>query len=319
MTYATPKISENKITTKFTLYGDVDAIKVKHQKYTGASDYKLIKACRQLWSMIDNNEMLPNDIDTPERTPRKTRVSHKNVIGVFIPSLPDDVDERDVEINKRKQHEKHLRKVAFMAARNIYNDESASASAAFAAEMEEERANWEEKEYNRRTSRRNLEREFYCARTLENILNRVTEEIIGEDALTQQITYLKETRKPTWLSSKEWIRKLNDIEKNIYWYSDQNKKIDRTIMTQDIILANILLEWMLDLHKTRVYQEIMRNDTDNQLLNKEILAELELIEHCELKKKESKKQIRKREESRRRRPKNNNSNSTQCRKHGDHL
>ena len=69
--------------------------------------------------------------------------------------------------------------------------------------MEEERENWEEEEYNRRASRRNLKREFYCARTLENILNRVTEEIIGEDAVTQQITNLKQTRKLTWLLSKE--------------------------------------------------------------------------------------------------------------------
>ena len=112
----------------------------------------------------------------------------------------------------------------------------------------------------------------------ENILKRVAEEIIGEDAVTQQITYLKQTKKPTWLSSKEWIRKLNDIEKNTYWYSDQNKKIDRTTMTQDMILENIPLEWTLDFHKTRIYQEITRNDTDNQPLNKEILAKLKLID-----------------------------------------
>ena len=296
MTYAAPKISESKITTKFTLYGDIDAMKVKHQRYTGASDYELIKAHRQLWSMIDDNELLPNDTDSPERTPRRTRVSHENVIGVFIPELPDDMEEREIEINRRQKREKQLRKVAFRAARNVYDDESASA--AFAAAMEEERESWDEEEYSRRTSGRNSEREFYCTRTLENILNRVTEEIIGEDAMIQQITYLKQTKIPAWLSSKEWIRKLNDIEKNIYWYSDQNKKIDRTTMAQDMILANIPLEWTLDFHKTRIYHEIMRNDTDNQPSNKEILAELELIEHCELKKKDIERQIKKREENR---------------------
>lgn len=85
--------------------------------------------------------------------------------------------------------QKQLCKIALREERNIYDDESALA--AFTAAMEEERENWEEEEYNRRTSRRNLEGEFYCTRTLENILNRVMEEIIGEAAVTQQITYLK--------------------------------------------------------------------------------------------------------------------------------
>ena len=157
---------------------------------------------------------------------------------------------------------------------------------------------------------------------LENILNKVTKDIIGEDAVTQQVAYMKKTRKPKWMSSKEWIRKLNEMEKNIYWYSEQNKEIDRITMTQDVILPKIPIEWTLDFHKSSIYQEIMQNDSSNQPSNQEILAQLELIEHCELKKREIERETRKNDDYRGRRDQSryrNNNGDTQCRKHGDHL
>ena len=106
ITYGNPRVSEEKVTTKFTLYGDTDATKVQHQKYTEASDYELIKAHRALWSMIDDNELLPNNQDTPVRTPRRTRTAQENIIETFMPELPDDPDERRVEVNKRLQYKK---------------------------------------------------------------------------------------------------------------------------------------------------------------------------------------------------------------------
>ena len=67
-------------------------------------------------------------------------------------------------------------------------------------------------------------------------------------------------------------------------------------MTQDIILPNIPMEWTLDFHKTKIYQEIMRNDSDNQPSIRDILEQLELLEHCELKKKEIEKETRRKDE-----------------------
>ena len=104
--------------------------------------------------MIDKNEMLPNDVDTPKIMPRRTRVSHENVIGIFIPSLPDSADKQREEENEEKQHEKQLKKVAFRAERNIYDDKSASG--AFMVAMEEEQENLDEEEYRRRTSRQTV-------------------------------------------------------------------------------------------------------------------------------------------------------------------
>ena len=151
ITYGNPRVSEEKVTTKFTLYGDTNAMKVQHHKYTGASDYELMKAHRALWSMIDDNELLANDQDTPARTRRRTRTAQENIIETFMPELPDDPDERRVEVNKRFQYKKQLRKVAFRAARNIYDDDAAAE--AFAAPMEEERETWNNKEAGRRQTR----------------------------------------------------------------------------------------------------------------------------------------------------------------------
>ena len=58
MTYQKPKLSNKKATSKFTFYTESDAIKINHQKYTGASDYELIKAHKELWLMIGNKEFL---------------------------------------------------------------------------------------------------------------------------------------------------------------------------------------------------------------------------------------------------------------------
>ena len=43
MTYCKPKIRYEKVTMKFTLYSKTEAIKIEHQKYTGASNCELIK------------------------------------------------------------------------------------------------------------------------------------------------------------------------------------------------------------------------------------------------------------------------------------
>ena len=93
-------------------------------------------------------------------------------------------------------------------------------------------------------------------------------------------------------------------------------------MTQDVILPKIPIEWTLDFHKSSIYQEIMQNDSSNQPSNQEILAQLELLEHCELKKREIERETQKNDDYRGRRDRSryrNNNGDTQCRKHGDHL
>ena len=112
MTYRNPRLSDKKVTTKFTIYSETDAIKMEHQKYTGASDYELIKAHKELWAMIDDNELLPVTTAAVDRT----RASQANLIGVYTPPLPDETAQPKIyakEVKKRKQHKKQLRKVAF--------------------------------------------------------------------------------------------------------------------------------------------------------------------------------------------------------------
>ena len=105
MTYSKPKLSNKKVTTKFTIYSETDAIKIEHQKYTGASNYEVIKAHKKLWAMIDDNELLPVTTAAVDRT----RASQANVIGVYTPPLPDETAQPEQyakEVEKRKQHKK---------------------------------------------------------------------------------------------------------------------------------------------------------------------------------------------------------------------
>ena len=316
MTYRKPKLSDKKVTTKFTIYSETDAIKIEHQKYTGKSDYELIKAHKELWAMIDDNELLPVTTGAPDRT----RVSQANVIGVYTPPLPDATThptERATEVEKRKQHEKQLRKVAFRAARNIYEDETAST--AFGSALEEEREIFNSLGA---TTRSGTQREFYSKRTLETILNAVTKEILGVDAIVNQLKYLKTTKKPKEITCKEWFRALAEIEKSIYWYSEQNYKIDKMVLNQDMIAQNIPLEWRVDFEKTRCHQEVMRNTSNNQPSRNEILEELERLERAESTKREIEKLRNERGNKRGKnnREKDDNGGQNWCRKPGhNHL
>ena len=117
MTYRKLKVEDKKVTTKFTLCTKTESIKMEHQKYTGASDYKLIKAHWELWAIINDNELLPVKPEAPDQT----RVSVANIIRVNTPPLPDQTTNKaahDAEVGK-KQHAKQLRNVAFWAAQNI--------------------------------------------------------------------------------------------------------------------------------------------------------------------------------------------------------
>ena len=103
MTYRKPNVGDKKVTTKFLLYSKTEAVKIKHQKYTGASNYKLINVHRELWAMIDDNELLPVWTGSPNRT----RKSQANVMGVYIPPLPDESThphEYHKEKEKQSQH-----------------------------------------------------------------------------------------------------------------------------------------------------------------------------------------------------------------------
>lgn len=315
MTYRKAKVGDEKVTTKFTLYSETEAIKIEHQKYTGVSDYELIRAHRELWAMIDDNELLPVRTGAPDRT----RKSQANVIGVYSPPLPDPAVDRtayDNEVEKRSQHEKQMRKVAFRAARNIYADETAAT--AFGSALEQERDRYSALPSTRSTANA----EFYSKQALENILNEVTREILGVDAVVNQLKYLKTVKKPRDVTCKAWFRSLAEIEKCINWYSDQNYEIDQMVRNQDMIVPNIPIEWLVDFEKTKTHQDIMRNTSNNQPSRAVILEELERLERAEGTKREIERVRGDREKKRSKGERNggDNNSSNWCRKPGhNHL
>ena len=147
MTYRQGKVSDDKVKTKFTLYSETETIAIEHKKYVGTSDYELIKAIKEVWNLIDDNEILPDDKANPDRTPSRTRDQGKSIIGVYFKPLPTDPTRRQEEVEAREAHEHQLRKVAFRAARNILDDEKALE--AFGDSMEEEQEAWDEEEVDR--------------------------------------------------------------------------------------------------------------------------------------------------------------------------
>ena len=98
MTYKNMKLSETKVKTKFTLYGEDDPTEVKHQAFLGTCDYELIKTIKELWKIIDENEMLPINQDQPELNPQRTRDPTTAIIGVYYPPLPDQGAARRREV-----------------------------------------------------------------------------------------------------------------------------------------------------------------------------------------------------------------------------
>ena len=88
-------------------------------------------------------------------------------------------------------------------------------------------------------------------------MNKVTKDILGVDAVVNQLKLLKTTKKLKEVTCKEWFRTLTEIERRVYWYSDQNYKIDTMVLNQDMIVPNIPLEWQVEFEKTRCHQEIM--------------------------------------------------------------
>ena len=76
------------MSTNFTIYSETDTIKIKHQKYTGTSDYELIKSHKELWKMINNNKLLPVMTGAQDRT----RSSQENMIGIYTPPLLGQVN-----------------------------------------------------------------------------------------------------------------------------------------------------------------------------------------------------------------------------------
>ena len=146
-------------------------------------------------------------------------------------------------------------------------------------------------------------------------MNKVTNDILGVDAVVNQLKFLKTTKKPKEVTCKEWFRTLAEIERRVYWYSDQNNKIDIMVLNQDMIVPSIPLEWQVDFEKTRCHQEIMRNTANNQPSRASNLEELERLERAE----GTKREIEKVRNERNKRRKNNfgkddNGRKNWCRK-----
>ena len=90
--------------------------------------------------MIDDNELLLVWTGSPNRT----RKSQANVIGVYMPPPPEEFtrpNEYCKEKEKQSHHKKKMRKVAFIAARNIYVIETASTVFGSALENKRSRHN----------------------------------------------------------------------------------------------------------------------------------------------------------------------------------
>lgn len=131
-------------------------------------------------------------------------------------------------------------------------------------------------------------REFYNARSLERILDQVTEKIMGRDTLINQISYLKEMRKPKNLSAKEWTDRLQEINGCMIWMNDQNYKINQFTMNEDIIHKNLPLEWKVTFEKTQVAKKIARAMTPiDRPSFADITSEFEVLEREEITKKEA--------------------------------
>ena len=97
-----------------------------------------------------------------------------------MPPLPDESthpNEYQKEKEKRNQHEEQLRKVDFRAARNVQVDETAAT--AFGNVLKNEQSQYNSGPATRSTTNA----EFYSKQLLKNILNKVTKEILGIDAV----------------------------------------------------------------------------------------------------------------------------------------
>ena len=161
--------------------------------------------------MIDDNELLPVTTAAVDRT----RASRANVIGVYTLPLPDETSQPEQyakEVEKCKQHKRQLRNVAFQAARILYKDKTALA--AFGIALEEVRTAFSAGP----ATRHSVARKFYSKKSLDQILNKVTKEILGVDTVDNQLKFLKTTKKTKEVTCKEWLRSLTEIEKSIYWF-----------------------------------------------------------------------------------------------------
>ena len=86
---------------------------IEHTAYIGTSKFELVKSVKELWKIIDENQLLPNNETNPERTPERTRDPNALVIGVYFPPLPANGIALTAELRKRQRHKAQLRMTAF--------------------------------------------------------------------------------------------------------------------------------------------------------------------------------------------------------------
>ena len=80
MTYRLSKIRDEKVKSTFTLYSEDTGMTMEHTSYIETSKFELVKSIKELWKIIDKNQLLPNDETNPERTPERTRDPNASVI-----------------------------------------------------------------------------------------------------------------------------------------------------------------------------------------------------------------------------------------------
>ena len=64
----------------------------------------MIKTVKDIWKIIDENELLPHDNQNPTRNQKRMNNQHASVIGVYFDNLPIDPAELVIEVLKRKKY-----------------------------------------------------------------------------------------------------------------------------------------------------------------------------------------------------------------------
>ena len=241
---------------------------------------------KEVWDVIDEYELLPTKINGEGLViaPARTRHPSKAIIGII--ELPLSIRGRDDEEQRRERHRDINRRVAFRMAINVLKDRLAKKAIAMAMDFEKIEWDLEEttrcKEAHEEAIREAQEvdpdmdpatieipdvtpRQFYNRLVLETILDKVIIEVLPTDALTNQLEYMKKTKKPRHMTAQGWINRLTDMREYLYWMSPNKIEIDNRTFNLECIKANIPLEWMVDFEKSRICRQIKKASIDEQL------------------------------------------------------
>ena len=75
-----------------------------------------------------------------------------------------------------------------------------------------------------------------------------------KDSLTKQLDYIKNTKNPRELGTKQWINWLQEIKTKMYFMNLRNYEFNNVTISCDAIDQKLPLDWIVDWRKSRIGQ-----------------------------------------------------------------